>query len=262
MLMIGTEIYKMSGITNIKQYNFINPDKVDEWKLKIFGAGSIGSVLAVQAAKVGFKNIEVFDYDTVDEDNIGSQEFSIKHIGMKKTEAIQLLLQENYGVEISVIDGKIDENTEVTPENNTIYFCAFDSLEARKMLWDKMKAFPIVWGEARIGRDRQRYYFVDLRETNEKWLAEYEKLLDPNGPRTELSCGEKGTYPSNAEIVGKITRQLVNIAEGNPLTTMYIGRWGCGNAIYREPKVEVAASEEPETTEEQTDDGSQNELEE
>jgi len=237
----------MVGITNIKQYNFINPEQVDNWKLKIFGAGSIGSVLAVQAAKVGFKVIEVYDYDTVDEDNIGSQEYSVKYIGMKKTEAITKMMKEDYDVEISAIEGKIDENTQITPEHNTIYFCAFDSLEARKMLWDKLKGFPIVWGEARIGRDRQRYYFLDLNDSsdkNKKWVEEYEKLLDPEGPRTELTCGEKGTYPSNAEIVGKITRQLVNIAEGKPLTTMYVGRWGCDNAIYRTPKQDVPTEED------------------
>ncbi len=234
----------MTGITNIKQYNFINPDKVDTWKLKIFGAGSIGSVLAVQAAKVGFKSIEVFDYDTVDEDNIGSQEYSMKYIGMKKTDALQQMMKEDYGIEILAVDGKIDENTAIIPEHDTIYFCAFDSLEARKMLWDKMKSFPIIWGEARIGRDRQRYYFVDLREPDAEWIKEYETILDPNQPRTELTCGEKGTYPSNAEVVGKIVRQLVNIAEGNPLTTMYVGRWGCDNAIYREPIVEVPNEED------------------
>jgi molybdopterin/thiamine biosynthesis adenylyltransferase len=215
---------------------------VSSTKLKIFGAGSIGSVMAVQAAKVGFKDIEVYDYDIVEEDNIGSQEFSIKHIGMKKTEAIQLLLKENYDLDISVVDGKITEETEIIPEGNCIYFCAFDSLEARLMLWNKLKTFPIIWGEARIGRDNQRFYFVDLRDRNEKWIAEYEKLLDPHGPRSELSCGEKGTYPSNAEIVGKIVRQLVNIAEGIPITTMYIGRWGKANSIAREP-IEIVSTE-------------------
>jgi len=229
----------MIGLTNIKQYNFINPEKVTNWKLKVFGIGSIGSVLIDQAAKVGFRDITGYDFDTVDEDNIGSQNFSIGHIGLKKTEAIQKLMKDNYNFDTTVVEGKIEEDTEILPEANTIYFCAFDSLEARKMLWNKLKGFPVVWGEARIGRDCQQYRFVDLRISDPEWVVEYEKSLDPNGPRSELKCGEKGCYPSNAELTGKIVRQLVNIAEDKPLTTLYIGSWGKDNAIYRQPEEEV-----------------------
>jgi len=230
----------MIGLTQIKQKGFIDNEKVSKWKLKIFGVGAIGATLTVQAARVGFKDISVYDFDKVEEENIGSQEFKVPHIGMKKTEAIQKMMSDDYNMDITAIDGKVTKKTEIFPEDNTIYFCGFDSLEARKMLWDKIKGFPIVWGESRIGRDEQRYYFVDLREKNDKWVTEYEKTMASDAPRTELKCGEKGTYPSNAELVGKLVRQLVNIAEGKPITTLYAGKWGRDNAIYREPKEELA----------------------
>jgi len=229
----------MAGLTTIKQYNFIKPDKVASWKIKIFGAGSIGSILADQAAKTGFKDITVYDFDTVDDDNMGSQNFNITHIGLKKTEALQKLMKDYYNFDLNVVEGKIDEKTEILPELNTIYFCGFDSLEARKLLWDKLKGFPIVWGEARIGRDNQRFYFVDLRTRDEVWIKEYEKSLDFNGPRTELKCGEKGCFSNNAEIVGKIVRQLVNIAEDKPITTLYIGKWGEPECICKKPLQEL-----------------------
>ena len=158
---------------------------------------------------------------------------------MKKTEALQAMLKEDYDFDISVVEGKIDENTELMPEDNTIYFCSFDSLEARKMLWDKLKTFPIVWGESRIGRTSQRFYFADLRTRDEKWIKEYEATLSPDGPRTELKCGEKGTYPSNAELCGKICRQLINVAEEKPLATMFIGDWGCPADVFVAPVEEV-----------------------
>jgi molybdopterin/thiamine biosynthesis adenylyltransferase len=206
----------------------------------VFGLGSIGSILVDQAAKVGFRDITGYDFDIVEEDNIGSQNYGINHIGLKKTDAIQKLMKDYYNFDMTIVDGKIEANTEIVPEANTIYFCAFDSLEARKMLWDKLKGFPVVWGEARIGRDNQQYRFVDLTKPDPDWIKEYETSLDPNGPRSELACGEKGCFPSNAELVGKIVRQLVNIAEGKPLTTLYIGCWGKDNAIFRQPKEEVA----------------------
>jgi len=229
----------MVGLTTVKQDAFINSEKVQNWKCKIFGAGSIGSIMATQLAKTGFKDITLYDYDTVDEDNIGSQEYRLSHIGMKKTEAIQNLLKEDYGFEVAAVEGKITEETVITPEENTIYFCAFDSLEGRNLVWNKLKDFPVVWGESRIGLTAQRFYFVDLRNRDEDWIKEYEKQLDPKGPRTELKCGEKGTYSSNAELVGKIVRQCVNIAEDKDFAKMMISDWGNPTSVFVMPEQEV-----------------------
>ena len=82
-------------------------------------------------------------------------------------------------------------------------------------------------------------YYHDKADQLGEFMDEYEKQLDPKGPRTELKCGEKGTYSSNAELVGKIVRQIVNIAEGKPHRQMFIGDWGGGMSVYKEPKQEV-----------------------
>lgn len=225
----------MTGITDVKQANLINSKKLSKWKVKVFGIGSIGSNLIKQLALTGFKDIVGYDFDTVDEENIGSQEFDIRHIGMKKTAAIQKLMKEGYNYDVAVVDGEIKKETEILPEDNTIYFCGFDSLKARKLLWDKLKTFPVIWGESRIGRTAQRFYFVNLKNRNEEWIKQYEESLDPKGPMTTLKCGEKGCYSSNAELVAKIVRQCVNIAEGNDVTTMMVSDWGYPPSIFVAP---------------------------
>lgn len=216
----------MSVITDVKQSAFINSEALSNWKVKVFGVGSIGSNLIKQLALTGFKDITAYDFDTVDEDNLGSQEFNKNHIGMPKTEAIKKLMDEAYDFEVKTVDGKLTEESEIIPEDRTIYFCGFDSIPARKLLWDKLKKFPIVWMETRIGREHQRFYIVDLRKQDDNWLQEYEATLAPDQPMSELSCGEKGCYSSNSELVGKVVRQMVNIAEGKPFTNLYIGAWG------------------------------------
>ena len=74
---------------------------------------------------------------------------------------------------------------------------------------------------------------------DEKWIKLYEESLDPDGPRTELKCGEKGTYPSNSELVGKIVKQFVNIAEGKTYARQYIGDWGMPSGIFIMPEAQV-----------------------
>ncbi len=158
---------------------------------------------------------------------------------MKKTEAIQKLMKERFNFDLTAHDGKITDETEIYPEDNTIYFCGFDSLEARKTLWDKLKNFPIIWGESRIGFTSQRFYFVNLKNRDEAWIKAYEESLDPSGPRTELKCGEKGCYASNAELESKIMRQLTNIGEGKNQSTQFIGDWGMPASIFIAPTDEM-----------------------
>jgi molybdopterin/thiamine biosynthesis adenylyltransferase len=216
----------MSAILTVKQDAFINSKALADYTVHVFGVGSIGSNLIKQLALVGIQNIVAYDFDTVAEDNIGSQEFDMTHIGMKKTEAIQKLMKERYDYDVEIQDGKIDDDTLLLGEDKHIYFCAFDSLKARKLVWDKLKKFPIIWGESRIGTSQQRFYFVDLITKDDAWIAEYESTLASDAPVVELKCGEKGCYPSNAELCAKIVRQVVNIAENKPVAKIMVSDWG------------------------------------
>ncbi len=238
-MVVGGMGVKMSVITQEKQENFISSENLSQWKIKVFGLGSIGGELVKQLALVGFKDLTGYDFDTVDHDNIGSQVFVKEHINMLKTEALTKLMKDWYDFDIATVNDKITEETEILPEEKTIYFCGFDSLEARKILWDKLKNFPVLWCESRIGRSSQRFYFVDLIKRDNEWITNYEKSLDPKGPRTELQCGDKGCFPSNAELVGKIVKQMVNIAEGKEVATQFVGDWGMPPAIFISPKQEV-----------------------
>jgi len=216
----------MSAILTVKQDGFINSKALVDYTVHVFGVGSIGSNLIKQLALVGVQNIVAYDFDSVEEDNIGSQEFDMTHVGMQKTEAIQKLMKERYDFDVEIQEGKIDKDTELLGEDKHIYFCAFDSLEARKLVWDKLKKFPIIWGESRIGTSQQRFYFVNLIDRDEKWITEYESTLSSDAPVVELKCGEKGCYPSNAELCAKIVRQVVNIAEEKPVAKIMVSDWG------------------------------------
>ena len=210
----------------VKQKDFIDGEKLGEWKAKIYGIGSTGAQLCKQLALVGVKTIEVFDMDTVDADNIGSQEYNITHIGMKKTDAMKTFMKTAYDFDIIANFGEITKDSVILPEEKTLYFCGFDSIEARRLLWDKIKTYPILWAETRIGRDNQRFYIIDLIKRDEEVIADYERTLDPSLPRSELVCGEKGSYPCSSELIGKFIRHFIHYVEGSPYCRCHITIWG------------------------------------
>ena len=84
--------------------------KLKETKVCILGLGGLGSNVAVLLARAGIGSLKLVDFDTVEASNLNRQQYRISHIGMKKTEAIKIIIKEiNPFVEIEVLNKKIGE---------------------------------------------------------------------------------------------------------------------------------------------------------
>ena len=236
------------GLNLSKQSALIDEKSLKEWTIHVFGLGSIGSHLVRALTKTGFTNIVGYDMDIVEEENIPAQAFGLKHIDMKKTEALKEMIKEETGIEIITHEGEVTEKTEIKIEKNGIYICAFDSIPARKIVWDKIKKFPIAYGETRIGRFDYRYYFVVPSLTPDKWKEEYEEFLKPGQPIAELKCGEKCSFGPNTDLVSRMLRQILNIIEGKEITYYFISNWMTpDNSITRITGEEEEIEEKTET---------------
>lgn len=70
-----------------KHREFFNPDEFND-TIHIIGCGAVGSTIAEQLARLGFKKLHLYDFDTVSEHNITNQMFYTKHIGLTKLNAL------------------------------------------------------------------------------------------------------------------------------------------------------------------------------
>ena len=203
-----------------RQSKLIPVDKINEYTLKVFGVGSVGSHFVKTAVKTGFRNIEVYDLDIVEEENIAAQAFDFKHIGMNKVEAMKEICKESAGVEIITHHGRVSEENSITPEANTIYCCFFDSFEARQMLFDMLKDYPVIFIDGRIGMYNMRHYLVELDDAEQ--VKEYLKTLDTKVV-SDLKCGEKACCPVNAQISSMIIINIINYLKNNDYIKVFIG---------------------------------------
>jgi molybdopterin/thiamine biosynthesis adenylyltransferase len=107
----------------------------EDQSVLIGGAGGIGSWLSFFLSKIGY-NIYLFDFDTVEEHNLGGQLFMKDAIGKYKVDAIQDIL-EKFGC------GKIStfkEEVKLGKTSSHKYcFSAFDNMAARRELFDIWK---------------------------------------------------------------------------------------------------------------------------
>ena len=203
-----------------RQAKLVPYDEINNYTIKVFGVGSVGSHVAKTLAKSGFNNIEVYDNDIVEGENISAQAFNFEDIKKLKVDAIKDMLEKAAGVTPVVHNEYITDETEIIPEANSIYCCFFDSIEARKMLFDKLKEFPIIWVDARIGQYNMRHYLVNC--ANKVEVEEYIKTLE-TGKASELECGEKACAPINVQIAGRIVMNIINFIRGETYVKKFIG---------------------------------------
>ena len=71
----------------IKHREFFDPEQFND-EVHIIGCGAVGSTIAEQLTRLGFKKLHIYDFDTVSEHNITNQMFLHKHIGISKLDAL------------------------------------------------------------------------------------------------------------------------------------------------------------------------------
>jgi len=114
--------------------------KLKKTRVCILGLGGLGSNVAVLLARSGIGSLKLVDFDTVETSNLNRQQYRISHIGMKKTEAIKIIIKEiNPFVEIETLDIKVDrENIYSIVGNIEIVVEAFDRAETKAMTLEEL----------------------------------------------------------------------------------------------------------------------------
>jgi len=185
----------------------------DSHRVTIGGAGGIGSWLAFLLARTE-QNIDLWDFDTIDESNMSGQLYMISHIGMPKVIACQELVRNSsgYEFEFNPFNSKLTVGSKLHP----ICFSAFDNMEARKDMfanWEKyhMNKDGAIFIDGRMLMESGHIFCV-TKETAERYKSEY--LFD-DAEVPAIDCATKATSHCGAYIssmmVSMFTNHLTNL---------------------------------------------------
>ena len=192
-----------------KQMELINAHEVSE-PINVIGCGALGSWIAFFLLKMGFRNVHVYDYDTIEEHNIPNQLFKENQIGMKKTQAMHVLYKEFF----NDCDNRITVHEEKITEDNAfalrgIIFCAVDTMEGRKTIYEtafKYSPNATLWIEGRLSIWGAYIYSID-RMTN---LEQYEKTFYKDTEAEVSACGTSQTaLPSAVNCASTMLMQMI-----------------------------------------------------
>jgi molybdopterin/thiamine biosynthesis adenylyltransferase len=197
-----------------RQSNIFNKD---EWNAKgvpihIIGVGATGSWLTLMLAKMGIKNITVWDFDVVESHNLPNQAFEMVHVGVNKARALRDIVNRQTGNVITMKEEKVTGATRLTG----VVFVLTDTMKSREYIFKALKFKPAVKLVIETRMSGEGGYVYTFNPLTTKEVEKYEKTLYSDEEAETSACGTSVSIVSTAiNIASQAVWRFINYANDN-----------------------------------------------
>lgn len=201
----------MQGLKHLtRQWDIIPIDILDN-PINIIGAGAIGGFAALSLAKMGFSNMTVWDFDSIETENLSCQFYPKDSVGQPKVTALKELIA---GFTHNEIKDRNERYTVGALEG--VVVSAVDTMSARKMIWDNHKhkangARYII--DPRMGAEDAMLCVVDPNRDED--IKSYEKTLYSDAEAVPAPCTAKSTMYTALMLAGLVCKAVKDIMTGS-----------------------------------------------
>ena len=165
-------------------------NNMNEYTFHMLGCGAIGSSAAIQLARSGAEKFCLYDYDKVEEHNIGVSHYNINDIGKFKINALEdHILSISRGANINKYNEAFSEF--YYQDDNDIVIMGFDSMKDRMkavMAICKGRHKPLFMIDGRMGAEHYQQYTIQSPTVNK-----YKKVWYPDSEGDPEPCTAKAT---------------------------------------------------------------------
>jgi len=216
-----------------KQVGIFDPKK-QRLKITLIGAGSVGSFIGLNLAKLGFLDIEIIDFDKVEAHNIPNQFFRMKDIGKFKVEALGEIIKDFTDVDVTIRNEKIDANSKLEVDMDRLYILAVDTVDARKDIYSIIKGSPMYMIDGGTGGEEYstQIYKMDSEIDQKK----YEDYLSKKFK--ELPCGMQNVIYTILSIASETVNMVKRLDKQEPIPTSIRRDMQSARILASYPKVE------------------------
>lgn len=191
----------------IKHFDVFKLSKLDPSQndIAIVGMGSLGSMVALEVAKLGCPEITIFDFDKIEDHNLPNQVmYGIEDVGKLKVDVAASMLLQLAGT-------KIEKRQKLLSRHYYSYiFVCVDSMKARKEVWQftKNNFSTKLFLEARVSKDTVYAYAfnpqdLEHRKAYEDTLYDDEDIILDTG-----TCGVTPNIGATAHMASSILTWL------------------------------------------------------
>lgn len=192
--------------------------------IHVIGAGALGSWLAFFLMKMGFKDINVYDFDEIEEHNLPNQFYRESDIGKPKVSALNDICVDFFGEEdcLRLKPAIKKVNKSKAKELSGVVFCCVDSMKVRKYIYEECykNGNTDIFIEGRIGLfGAYIYTLYDKPEDTDDDCNEeklYEETLYDDEEAEVSACGISQTaLPSAVNCASLMLMSMISWHRGN-----------------------------------------------
>lgn len=200
-----------------RQLSIIDTERLEKQKIYIVGCGAIGSFVALELAKMGITQIEVWDNDTVSIENMSNQFFRFSDIDKNKAKALHDLVFDFTGVKIKYHETKFEQGTAchvVFNNEDAIMISAVDSMAIRALIYNDIKSNELEQHvkyiiDPRMSAEAYLQFVADM--TVAKSMDNYAKTLYSDENAVAERCTAKSTIYTATLAAGMVVKTVKNL---------------------------------------------------
>jgi len=193
-----------------------NPGEWGNKRVDVIGVGATGSKVALALARLGVRNLHVWDGDTVEAHNIANQVYGLADVGRPKVEAFAEAMDRATGSRPTTHGFWQGERP-----LGEVVFCLPDSMRVRREVYEALRVSTStrLVIETRMGASHGQVF--TYRPGDPESLRRYEaSLFDDDDAQVEVSaCGTAITVgPTGDALVGFAVWQFLRYAAGKEVS--------------------------------------------
>jgi sulfur carrier protein ThiS adenylyltransferase len=214
----------MTGTTDrfTRQAELVPQERLQTIAVTVIGVGAIGRQVAVQAAALGVRRLQLVDFDFVEPTNVTTQGYRQTEIGLSKVQATTAALRE---IDPSIrVDAVADRFRPQLAVGDALFACV-DSIAARAAIWRAVGGDCRFWCDGRMLGETLRI----LTAADGASRVRYGLTLFPAVEAQAGRCTAHGTIYVAAVAAGWMLHQF--------------SRWLRGQAVDADLSLNLTASE-------------------
>lgn len=194
-----------------RQLDIFSPSKFRK-PVTVIGAGATGSYIVWLLAKMGCKDITVYDFDEVENHNLPNQMYGPGDVGATKVAALAEIVKNGASVTIKPVPEKFAQG-----ELKGIVFVLTDTMASRKGIWESSIRYQLgvdLLIETRMEAEGGRIYAI--KPALPEQVEAYEKTLYSDAEAQESPCTHRAIAPTVAMLAGTAVFTMINFVNGKP----------------------------------------------
>ena len=193
-----------------RQADLVPHDKLASIQATVIGVGAVGRQVALQLAAIGTQEIQLIDFDQVDQTNVTTQGYFAEQIGKAKVDAVTDTIM---GLDDAIRVNTIRDRYRAKQAIGQAVFCCVDSISARTAIWRSAGNRCRFWCDGRMLAEVIRVLTVADGAGHEHYASSLFRQSEAQPGR----CTAHGTIYTASVAAGLMVHQFTRWLRGMPI---------------------------------------------